>query len=133
MNKLEYTFYSSKLWTPTLRITGRVPAGFHVGWGRWMTLTDAQMQVGPGWGWIVAWGFHRCLKNGWRIYQIKEKYGTLRFYADGNMDDIEIRSECVCEECGRPGKLRNTGWWKTLCDKCAEPETRLRRRERSWQ
>jgi hypothetical protein len=55
--------------------------------------------------------------------QIKEKFGTLRFYYDGG--DAEIRgmtrmaesmSSVTCEECGNPGKTRGGGWVRTLCD-----------------
>lgn len=133
MNGLVYDFYEGKLFRRLLALTGRVPAGAHVGWGRWMTLEQAQECVGPGWGALVKEGFDRCMNNGWRIHQIKEKYGGLRFYADGNMQDIEGISYHVCEECGYPGILRPGGWVKTLCDKCAKPEARYRRRERSWQ
>jgi hypothetical protein len=55
--------------------------------------------------------------------QIKEKYGTLRFYIRGGSieaDDIvheaEQESETTCETCGAPGKLRGTGWYYTACD-----------------
>jgi hypothetical protein len=59
--------------------------------------------------------------------QVKEKYGTLRFYYDGGDDFIygivqmaESMSEVTCEACGNPGKLRNGGWIQTLCDVHAE-------------
>lgn len=61
------------------------------------------------------------------IVQIKEKFGTLRFYYDGGdkvIDRIvsmgERFSESTCEYCGKPGKLRQGGWLKTLCDEHAE-------------
>jgi hypothetical protein len=135
MNKIAHLFYSSKLWTGMLRITGRVPAGFYVGWGRWMTLADAQACVGPGWAGLVKEGFDLCLRRGARIHQIKEKFGGLRFYCDNEWgleeSKLEERSLTICEECGAPGEIRDTGWWKTLCDSCAE--TRFRRRYWSWQ
>lgn len=59
--------------------------------------------------------------------QVKEKFGTLRFYFDGGDDDIhgmvamaEYMSARTCEECGKPGKLRPGGWVRTLCDKHAK-------------
>jgi hypothetical protein len=55
--------------------------------------------------------------------QVKEKYGTLRFYTsggdtliDGMIWFAESMSGRICESCGKPGKLRNDGWLVTLCD-----------------
>jgi hypothetical protein len=54
--------------------------------------------------------------------QVKEKYGTLRFYYDGGDDYIqglvalaESMSSCTCEECGAPGTTDGMGWIRTLC------------------
>lgn len=60
-----------------------------------------------------------------RASQVKEKYGTLRFYMTGYTDEIyeivsraEDESERTCEECGEPGKMRTHRYWHlTLCDK----------------
>lgn len=56
------------------------------------------------------------------VVQVKEKFGTLRFYADGGdptlycmIDMAESMSSCTCEVCGAPGKLRSSGWARTLC------------------
>jgi len=62
------------------------------------------------------------------IAQIKEKFGGLRYYADGDVDEqmdgmidfAESLSYTICEECGAPGKLRGGGWIRTLCDKHEE-------------
>lgn len=55
--------------------------------------------------------------------QVKEKYGTLRFYMTGYNDEIDViirraeqRSAVECEECGAAAKRRGDGWIKTLCD-----------------
>lgn len=71
--------------------------------------------------------------------QVKEKYGTLRFYYHTETDEgltdsqqdlnnklcaliddaIElagIKTEYTCEVCGKQGKLRNNGWIQCLCD-----------------
>lgn len=55
--------------------------------------------------------------------QVKEKYGTLRFYISyytEELDEIIQRSEsqsvCTCETCGKPGKLRGSFWLYTACD-----------------
>jgi len=62
--------------------------------------------------------------------QIKEKFGTLRFYLNHSNDYIngavtmaEASSDHICETCGHPGVLRNNlGWLKTLCDKDLKKE-----------
>jgi len=57
------------------------------------------------------------------VTQVKEKFGTLRFYYSGGDDYIsglvsmaEVMSAVTCEECGVPGKRRHGGWIRTLCD-----------------
>lgn len=59
--------------------------------------------------------------------QVKEKFGTLRFYYDGGDDMIrgmvymaESMSAVTCEECGNKGMIREGGWIRTLCDTHAE-------------
>lgn len=55
--------------------------------------------------------------------QVKEKFGTLRFYTSGG-DRLtqgmiwfaEGMSGRVCETCGKPGQRRGGGWIRTLCD-----------------
>ena len=61
--------------------------------------------------------------------QVKEKYGTLRFYYTGGDDYVdgvvsmaEAISASTCEVCGAPGKLREGGWLKTLCDEHAKEQ-----------
>jgi hypothetical protein len=55
--------------------------------------------------------------------QVKEKYGTLRFYFDGGDDYIdgivvmaESMSARTCEVCGVPGTSTGGGWIRTLCE-----------------
>jgi hypothetical protein len=55
--------------------------------------------------------------------QVKEKFGTLRFYYTGGDDEIrgmvrmaESMSGVICEECGSPGTQTQGGWIKTACD-----------------
>lgn len=70
------------------------------------------------------------------VVQIKEKFGGLRFYYEGGDDKIqgmvrmaEAWADHTCEECGKPGKSRNSGWIKTLCDEhAAEREARYKER-----
>ena len=53
--------------------------------------------------------------------QVKEKFGTLRFYVDGGdqevfrlIDAAEQESATICEACGAPGTLVTKGWHSTL-------------------
>lgn len=67
--------------------------------------------------------------------QIKEKFGTLRFYYHGGDDYIrgleamaDSMSAVMCEECGKPGSLRNRkreqkhAWIRTLCERHADEQ-----------
>ena len=69
------------------------------------------------------------------VAQIKEKFGGLRFYYDGGDEQIrgmvqmaEAWADASCEECGSPGKRRDGGWIKTLCDH-HEAERQQRKKE----
>lgn len=60
-----------------------------------------------------------------RAVQIKEKFGTLRFYvANGSkaiydlIEKAEARSAQTCEDCGLPGITREGGWVHTTCNVC---------------
>jgi hypothetical protein len=57
------------------------------------------------------------------VTQVKEKFGSLRFYYDGGdeyiaglVDMAEAISEVTCEVCGTPGETRQVGWHKVLCE-----------------
>jgi len=56
------------------------------------------------------------------LNQVKEKFGSLRFYYTGGDDYIdgmvtlaESMSGVTCEECGLPGTQTQGGWIKTAC------------------
>ena len=83
----------------------------------------------------------------YEIQQIKEKYGTLRYYYEGGktqlvrdiMDAVvrlaEYESSYTCEQCGNSSRRSDSskdiewdstavtkvrrGWYKTICDNCA--------------
>lgn len=70
--------------------------------------------------------------------QMKEKFGTLRFYWGGHNLPPEVYSEVsgivsmaesmsayICEECGEKGSLRGPGWLSVRCDKCADGMTTM--------
>lgn len=69
-----------------------------------------------------------CNKNNYEIptvIQVKEKYGSLRFYINSGdekiyniIDKYENKSFKICEICGKRGRQGRRGWWiKTLCKK----------------
>lgn len=69
------------------------------------------------------------LDNQIHVEQCKEKYGGLRFYLthetpkmQGAISLAEGLSLRTCEKCGHPGRSRNGGWIKTLCDACHTEE-----------
>jgi len=83
--------------------------------------------VGPGWVPILDRLAEDLVKLGWdrQLDQVKEKFGTLRFYipveTDAMSDRIqqaEDESAKTCEECGKPGTLQGKGWLVTNCDEC---------------
>ena len=95
------------------------------------------LMCGDGWFDLIDslcnYTYKMCKNNDWKVpevVEVKEKYGTLRFYTlgiDGNAFDTiegairfaEFQSGTICEDCGRKGKLRsNIPWWRTLCDPC---------------
>jgi len=63
--------------------------------------------------------------------QVKEKFGTLRFYMTSGTEEMynliheaEEKSGTICEDCGKPGKIRHGGWIRTLCDECCTKDGR---------
>jgi hypothetical protein len=57
--------------------------------------------------------------------QVKEKYGTLRFYMCCETKEIEeligeaeALSTQTCENCGAPAKMRGMHWFEVKCDDC---------------
>lgn len=64
-----------------------------------------------------------------RVLQIKEKYGSLRFYTSyfnqkchEIINDYEFKSCQICEICGETGQecVNEVNYYKTLCDKHQE-------------
>lgn len=59
------------------------------------------------------------------VLQVKEKFGSLRFYISGGDEHIhgmiemaERVSARTCEECGAPGKMNGKGWLRVRCEPC---------------
>jgi ribosomal protein L37AE/L43A len=62
-----------------------------------------------------------------KAVQVKEKFGTLRFYTFGSNDQIsnliveyEEKSAHVCEDCGSNINVKTSGegWIRSLCEEC---------------
>lgn len=124
------------------KLMERIP----VQWGKWISCDS-------GWDWILEdlEAKMSFLDFNYELHQVKEKYGTLRFYyvskktkkvvqelMDDAVSTAERLSAGTCEICGNssvrsnPGrgisydptvetKYSPGGWLKTLCDSCAEP------------
>lgn len=89
-------------------------------------------------GWYKAFALDMCEElrealiandcyDNYRLFQVKEKYGGLRWYDGGGCratDDIvrkyEQVSEQVCVECGNPATKMSKGWILFYCDDCAK-------------
>ena len=92
-------------------------------------------------GWRRAFGIEMCEEirkelikynhlDKYRIIQIKEKFGGLRWYDFGIPKASKIceiihkytdLSHHTCMICGRPAETSSDGYWLyTLCDKCKE-------------
>ena len=83
--------------------------------------------ISDHWLSIVQELIEGLIELGWnkQILQVKEKYGSLRFYCSGLPDEgwaLEKlackKAEKTCEHCGEPGTLRTEGWYTVQCDKC---------------
>lgn len=81
---------------------------------------------GDGWFdliWNLCEQIEKIIPENFEVIQVKEKFGTLRFYADNNTKEIdklimeaEEKSAITCEVCGKPGKLRREGWLSVKCE-----------------
>lgn len=88
------------------------------------------VDCGPGWFPLLA-DLDRDLRKvypDYRVVQVKEKFGGLRFYIDAvpegvydrlaaRIREAEALAAVTCERCGAAGSLRQRRhWWRTLCD-----------------
>lgn len=115
----------------------------HVFADRRLDMTQSSMcrgfECGDGWFWIIkeaAAQLEQLILNYVkrvdfqfrpRASQVKEKFGTLRFYLTAGTDamhyvteEAERKSGKTCEVCGRPGKLRGGLWVRTTCQDHAD-------------
>lgn len=94
---------------------------------RGYTLAQALASVGPGWAGLVQklWAAKPADVT---VTQVKEKYGTLRWYTGAApegyldlVDVVEAESATICEECGAAGRVDWVrGWARTRCDRCLD-------------
>lgn len=60
-------------------------------------------------------------RESFQVSQIKEKFGTLRFYHNGGerierlVETAEKLSETTCDVCGSGGRLQGKGWVSVRC------------------
>jgi hypothetical protein len=83
--------------------------------------------VGNGWFPLIKELIEDLIALGWnkQTCQVKEKFGSMRFYINEGSDEVfnritkaERDSYETCETCGEKGELRrDLGWISTLCDK----------------
>ena len=114
---------------PRNRWTGKVPEDYDYSYTELDSMPD---------GWRKAFGEQMCedireelvraeYLDQYRITQIKEKYGTLRWYDFGCTErmlrDIipkyEHLSARICIRCGNPATKVSIGWISPYCDTCA--------------
>jgi hypothetical protein len=88
-------------------------------------LEDALKCVGPGWADILTRLYAKLPKDV-HVLQVKEKFGSLRFYTGGVspefsdlIDEAEKESATTCEVCGETGKIMEIGggWYVCRCPK----------------
>ena len=109
----------------------------------WVDKTDdydysyTEMDAMPE-GWRIAFGDNllkelkeeliksNCLDE-YRVLEIKEKYGNLRWYDNISSKDIyniihkyEDISARTCIHCGKPATKISTGWISPWCNDCAK-------------
>ncbi|MEO3430149.1 hypothetical protein AAFN88_14910 [Pelagibius sp. CAU 1746] len=82
----------------------------------WLPLLERAVSQAEHW-------MDRAILEKYQTSQIKEKFGTLRWYVASNevlsviVDYAELASEFTCLACGAEGKLRGDRTWiLTLCD-----------------
>ena len=91
--------------------------------GKPFPLENMQACVGPGWAPIVEQLYILCEQYNVVVYQVKEKFGGLRFYVGeapivvhDAISEVEKQSEKICEQCGKNGKIvSNRGWLSCVC------------------
>lgn len=98
--------------------------------GRYRRIFGSQTPAtGPGWLWLWEGGAQAIVAAGvprnFKTTDAKEKFGSIRWYhqaeedheyVDDITDAVEHLSGFICEDCGRPGKIRRGSWIRCLCE-----------------
>lgn len=102
--------------------------GFTHGDGWFDLIWEASSKLEPL---IQKWVDENGTEGHPRASQVKEKFGTLRFYMTGATDEMwdiaaaaEEKSWTTCEACGKPGEQRRGRWIRTLCGECNEDSSK---------
>ena len=94
---------------------------------------ELPISCGDGWLHLIKACHEELLAidPGYKPTQIKEKFGSLRFYFESTLDRkdenflrmysianrYELESMKTCEKCGKPGEgVLNGRWLHTLCE-----------------
>jgi hypothetical protein len=116
-----------------LKLVKRWPTWFDVDDDIQHTLMPFGFEHGDGW-FSLVWRLCAQLEapvarleqetgRAFEVFQVKEKFGGLRFYCNCSNDEIdkliaaaEQESQRTCDVCGQPGKPRKGSWILTRCD-----------------
>ena len=130
----EYEQFASRMEASYPRMLGGRYGGFATGKGWWPLLERLCATIQQHVDWKNDTRKNLLIANPYNhpipdevpqvvVEQIKEKFGSLRFYYQGGDDYVhgavslaEHLSGHLCEECGGLGKRRSGGWIRTLCD-----------------
>lgn len=92
-----------------------------------LTVKDIKDRVPEGWDLVMESLIHDLLEMGWdgQIIDVKEKYGTLRFYTGPLTDKMhervrqaEHQTAYVCAKCGSLANLTNRNGY--ISPRCKE-------------
>lgn len=119
----QYEEFSNKMETQFPLMFVKPYGGFAVNTGWWPIIESLCANIQSHTDWWNKNRKDRPVVAQVVIEQIKEKFGGLRFYYQGGDDTIagmvrmaESWAGATCEQCGKPGRSRNGGWIRTLCD-----------------
>ena len=113
---------------PRNRWTDKVIDNYDYSYNEWQAL-ELGWQINFGWKFLHELNILvQTLEqpDRFRITQIKEKFGELRFYCNGDnaiyqlIQDYTDYSRTICIRCGKPATVATTGWISFYCDDCAK-------------